>query len=165
MLAAVLAAGFLAGPALAEVDIKSRIVPYDEFHRFAAEFDAKSRTVDLARFMELRAKPGTVVADVRSRTEYDLERIQGAAFLGPDITEENLAAVAPSKDTVILIYCTNSLHPTRMISLTDVTLPQIAYLGWTNVYKLDAIWMTGGDKKPGDVLPMERSDSRPQPLK
>jgi hypothetical protein len=53
--------------------------------------------------------------------------------MGADVTAEALDALVPSKDTVVLVYCTNSLMQTRMVSLTDVVVPQIYALGYENV--------------------------------
>jgi hypothetical protein len=57
--------------------------------------------------------------------------------MGADVTAEALDALVPSKDTVVLVYCTNSLMQTRMVSLTDVVVPQIYALGYENVYMLE----------------------------
>ena len=92
----------------------------------------------------LAAQQGTVVLDLRSREAYDAGHYKGAQWLGPDVTAEKLAALAPNKASTLLFYCTNSLYPTRMISLTDVALPQAAALGYANVFKLDRLWDAGG---------------------
>ena len=53
--------------------------------------------------------PGTVILDARSREKFEMLHVKGAKNLSlPDITEEELAKVIPSKTTRVLIYCNNN---------------------------------------------------------
>lgn len=115
-----------------------------EYAQSVAQFDYAAHTVKLERFTEL-AESGGVVIDLRSREAYDAGHYKGAQWLGPDVTAEALAAIAPDKAATLLFYCNNSLQATRMMSLTDVALPQAAALGYANVFKLDALWTEAGE--------------------
>ncbi len=117
-------------------------IPVDskEYARFVSAFDYKKHTVSLSEFLKIRKKPEVIVADLRPLESYKLGHVTGAIHLGSDITAELLSTVAPDRKTHIVVYCTNSIMPTRMVSLTDVALPQIALLGYANVWMLDPIW-------------------------
>lgn len=145
---------FTTAPALADVMIKPvGPAPYDAYYDFANKFDDQAHTLKIDDFVSRLSEKNVVVADLRSRAEYDASHIKGAVYLGPDITDEKLAAIAPSKDTMLLVYCTNSLMLTRRISLTNITMPQIAYLGYKNVFRLEDAKPTGSLE---GKLPMEQ---------
>ena len=60
-------------------------------------------------FMLMAGDPSTVILDARSAEKFALLHVKGAKNLSlPDITEEELAKVIPSKSTRILIYCNNN---------------------------------------------------------
>lgn len=141
-------AGFLytASAGAQEPEIpQNDILSYERYHALAADVDIKKHTISLNRFLDLMKKKEAIVLDLRDKDSYDREHIEGALHLGPDITAEKLASVAPSKDTTIVVYCTNSLYPTRMIALADVGLPQIIALGYKNTFRLGPIWMDNKD--------------------
>jgi hypothetical protein len=117
---------------------------YLQYHQEAEKIDEKAHTVDLDKFLALRAKKGTVVLDLRSPAEYAQSHVEGAVQFGADISKENLAKAIPSKDTTVLIYCAYSLMPTRMIALTNVSLPQFILQGYKNTYKLGPVWENTG---------------------
>lgn len=121
-----------------------RILLPDEYAAGVAQFDYAAHTVNLERFQELAAGENVVVIDLRSRAAYDNGHYEGAKWLGPDITEQALAAIAPDKSATLLFYCMNSLMPTRMISLTDVALPQAKAFGYQSLYKLGPVWQEDG---------------------
>jgi hypothetical protein len=114
----------------------------------------------------MRKRKDTVVLDLRSREVYDREHVEGAVHFGSDISKENLEKMIPSKDTTILLYCSNSLMPTRMLALTNVSLPQFILQGYKNTYKLGPIWEgklnSGESEKELARLPMVKSS---QPVK
>lgn len=99
--------------------------------------DYDAHTVDLQKFQALAAQPGTVILDLRPAEAYAHSHVKGAKHLGTDAEEKRLARLVPRKDTVVLLYCTNSLFLTRMISQTHVVLPQMLALGYKNTYLLD----------------------------
>ena len=89
--------------------------------------------------------------DLRSQKAYEKGHIKGALHLGADITEERLQQLVPDKKATILTYCQNTLGPpSRMMSLTDICLPQIIVLGYPNTFVL---------KRPS-WLPPESTDNQ-----
>lgn len=122
-----------------------------EYADQVSRFDYAAHTIELSRFNELAGADDAVVLDLRSREAYEAGHYKGAHWLGADITAEKLAAIVPNKSSTILVYCQNSLMATRMISLTDIGLPQIHALGYANVFKLERIWDDGGHTRPEDM--------------
>ena len=60
-------------------------------------------------FISMAGDPSTVILDARSAEKFALLHVKGAKNLSlPDITEEELAKIIPSKSTRILIYCNNN---------------------------------------------------------
>ena len=112
----------------------------NEYAKFVAKFDYDKRTVSFAEFLELRKQTGVVVADLRPLAAFNRGRILGAVHLGPDVTLERLASIAPDPKTSIIVYCENSIGPTRMIALTQTALPQIVLLGYAEARMLEPIW-------------------------
>lgn len=125
---------------------------YDEYHAFAGQVDYQKHQIDAPQFIKMTKDPAVIIADLRSQEEYDHQHIKGAVHLGSDVSEKTLKAIAPSKDTTIILYCNNSLRPSRMVSLTSVALPQALYLGYKNTYVLGNGMGMGPDDHP---LPME----------
>lgn len=127
---------------------------YDAYYGFARQVDAGEHEIGLERFRERMAEEGTVILDLRGPGDYARGHIRGAVHLGPDVTEEKLAERIPSKDTVVLTYCNNSLMPTRSIALTAITLPQLLVHGYENVYMLAPVWRgeNGEMRDPDEVL-------------
>lgn len=126
-----------------------KILSHEAYRLVVAQTDFAAHTVDGSRFLELMKNPKAVTLDLRDEIRYYLSHIRGAKHLGPDIHEDQLAKLVPDKHTPILLYCENSLFPTRNVSLTDVALPQILALGYRQVYLLDN---PRGNSWPG--LPM-----------
>lgn len=145
----------IAGAAALEARVSKKSKPIQpltsrEYADFVQKFDYEAHTIRLADFLKRRNDPDAVVADLREKDAFDRGHMAGAVWLGPDITHERLAAVVPSKETALLIYCDNSLFPTRRISLTDVALPQIVFLGHEKVWMLAPIY-TDRDHDPNAV--------------
>ncbi len=137
-------------PALAADAPPVTVMQPAEYAQSVGQFDYAAHTIKLERLNEL-AESGGVVIDLRSREAYDAGHYKGAKWLGPDVTAEALAAIAPDKGTSLLFYCSNSLMRTRMISLTDIALPQAAQLGYANVFKLERIWDEAGHTRADDL--------------
>jgi hypothetical protein len=87
----------------------------------------------------------TVALDARSAEKYALLHVKGAKNLSlPDITEDELAKIIPSKSTRILIYCNNNFlnepqaFPTKSpsASLNIHTINVLFAYGYKNVYEL-----------------------------
>ena len=121
-----------------------KALSYLQYHQEAAKIDEKAHTVNLDQFLDLMNKKNTVIVDLRTPAEYEYEHIKGAIQFGADISKEKLEKLIPAKDTTILLYCSYSLEPTRMIALTNVSLPQFILQGYPNTYKLGPIWESKG---------------------
>lgn len=105
----------------------------------------ENRRISQEDFLAMARDPDTVILDARSEAKYKLLHVKGARHLSlPDITEEELARVIPSKATRILIYCNNNFlnepeaFPTKAIraSLNLYTMNVLRSYGYTNVYEL-----------------------------
>ncbi len=130
--AVVLAGAALHSPAWAQ-QAKGPLT-YDEYHALAQSIDYEKHTITAEAFLKLREN-GAVVLDMRSVQDYQNSHIEGALHIGSaDITSERLAELVPDKTQTILIYCTNSLTLSRMMSLTDIALPQFIAQGYPNVF-------------------------------
>jgi hypothetical protein len=142
--------------------VKSPVQPAtpQDYTHFVASFDYKKHTATLREFLNWRAEKNVVVADLRTREDFDRGHVAGAVYLGSDITQERLAALLPDPQTRLLVYCANSFFPTRRLALTDVALPQIAFLGHPRVWMLEAVWRDPGNKSRS--IPWEGED-RPRP--
>ncbi|MBQ6929460.1 MAG: rhodanese-like domain-containing protein [Oscillospiraceae bacterium] len=82
---------------------------------------------------------GVVVLDVREQSEFAAGHIKGAVLLPVGtISETTAAAVIPSKDSTVLVYC-RSGNRSRTASAA------LAKLGYTNIYEMGGInsWKYG----------------------
>ena len=95
--------------------------------------------------MRMAAEPGTVVLDARSDRLYRLRHVRGAVNLSfPEFTAETLAAIIPTRETRILIYCNNNFDgapasmPAKAIAsaLNVSTFVSLHAYGYRNVYEL-----------------------------
>lgn len=96
-------------------------------------------------FLVLAGDPSIVILDARSAEKFARLHVKGAKNLSlPDMTEEELARIIPSKSTRILIYCNNNFinepgaFPAKNLaaSLNVYTLNVLFAYGYTNVYEL-----------------------------
>ena len=128
-------------------EIPNRLIDYGAFQSNVASVGElrDSRRVTERQFIRMAADPATVVLDARSAEKFALLHVKGAKNLSlPDITEEELAKIIPSKSTRILIYCNNNFlnepraFPTKLpsASLNIHTLNVLVAYGYTNVYEL-----------------------------
>ena len=133
--------------AAARADDGNPRIDYRRFAAGVAEVEAlrESRRVGEGAFLELAAKPDTIVLDARSREKYDLLHVRGARHLSfPDITADELAKVIPTKDTRVLIYCNNNFEneerafpaKVRAGALNVHTFNVLHAYGYTNVHEL-----------------------------
>jgi hypothetical protein len=128
-------------------DIPNRLIDYRGFEQVArrvANVRDQSRLTE-REFVTLAARPGTVVLDARSADKYRLRHIAGAINLPfTDFTADSLAAVIPSKETPVLIYCNNNFlgspeafaTKSASASLNISTYIALATYGYTNVWEL-----------------------------
>lgn len=114
---------------------------HDAFFSFAEQIDWPIHEIGLAQFLERMEMENTVILDLRRREDYEQGHIRGAIHLGADITASELEKRIPSKDTTVLLYCSYSLMPVRMIALSHLSLPQLLLHGYKNSYILGPIWM------------------------
>ncbi len=114
-----------------------RVLDPQHYKDAVVQTDYAAHTVPVRKFLELAQQPGAVILDLREQAAYDYAHIKGAKLLGADIEERKVAALVPDKASTVLIYCTNSLMLTRMMSNTQVALPQLLALGYKNTYLLE----------------------------
>ena len=105
----------------------------------------ESRLISLADFNTMKDESGTIILDTRSASAFAQGHIDGAINLNfSDFTDEKLAAVIPSKDTRILIYCNNNfeddVEPVMLkrapLALNIPTFINLVGYGYENVYEL-----------------------------
>lgn len=117
----------------------------------------RSRLVSEAEFIEMAKDPKTIVLDARSSNRFQQMHIAGAKSLPfTDFTEETLAALIPSKQTRVLIYCNNNIEnepvafPAKMMtaSLNLSTYTALYSYGYENVYELSPLI----DPKNSDIV-------------
>jgi len=98
-----------------------------------------------SEFVRMARDPDTVVLDARSREKFRMLHVKGAKNLSlPDMTEEDLAKVIPSKTTRVLIYCNNNFlnepdafrSKAPSASLNVYTMNVLFAYGYKNVYEL-----------------------------
>ena len=137
----------LATTAQAAREIPNPQIDYPGFARNVAEVGAlrEQRRVTEEEFAAMAREPGTVVLDARSERLYRLRHVRGAVNLSfPEFTGETLAAVIPSRDTRVLIYCNNNFAgapdsmPTKVApsALNVSTFVSLHAYGYRNVYEL-----------------------------
>lgn len=106
----------------------------------------EQRLVDVPRFLELLAQPGTVLLDTRSAAAFERKHIAGAVSLPfADFTADKLARLIPDPTTTILIYCNNNIiggppaFETKALPLA-LNIPTYIHLfgyGYREVFELD----------------------------
>jgi hypothetical protein len=110
----------------------------------AGELRSQRRLTE-EEFIRMAGEPGTVVLDARSERLYRLRHVRGAVNLSfPEFTAETLAAVIPTRETRVLIYCNNNFEnapdsmPAKAISsaLNVSTFVSLYSYGYRNVYEL-----------------------------
>ena len=130
-----------------EPSIPNPLISYDQFTAKVLEVDGvrESRRLTEDAFLAAMIEPGVVVLDARSGPMFVLRHLDGAVNLTlPDFTEAALAAVIPSKDTKVLIYCNNNFtgSPIAMASkavsasLNVHTFVTLRSYGYNNVWEL-----------------------------
>jgi phage shock protein E len=128
-------------------EIRNPLISYDAFKAgvdLVGEVREERRVTEL-EFMRMAADSRTIILDARSAEKFSMLHVKGARNLSlPDITEQELAKVIPSKDTRILIYCNNNFlnepgaFPSKALSasLNVYTMNVLYAYGYTNVYEL-----------------------------
>ena len=128
-------------------EIQNPLIDYDAFQRGVDLVGARREAfrVTESEFVRMSGVPGTVILDARSSEKFALLHVRGARNLSlPDITEEELAKIIPSKTTRVLMYCNNNFlnepqaFPSKDLSasLNVYTMNVLFAYGYTNVYEL-----------------------------
>lgn len=117
-----------------------KIMSGEDYKNTVLRFDYRKHQVSLKDMDKYWDKKNVYILDLRSAEQYKSGHIKGALHLGADILEDKLVKLVPDKKATIIVYCNNSLFPTRMLALTDTCLPQFSALGYENVYSLSPIW-------------------------
>lgn len=149
----------VAAPVYAQEKIPNRLIDYDKFREIVVESsgERESRRLTEAQFMAMMQEPGIVLLDARSESRYTLRHIKGAINLPfTEFTEASLAAVIPSKDTKVLIYCNNNFEgspeafaakaPAASLNLSTYT--SLKAYGYSNVYELGPLLDISSTKIP-----------------
>ena len=92
----------------------------------------------------IRAKTPMTVLDARAGKYDDGNRIPGAKALAPDATEEQVAAMVPDKQALVVTYCVNLKCPA-----SHMLGERLRQLGYTNVLEYhEGIegWMAAGNE-------------------
>ncbi len=92
-------------------DSGSPLVSFEDYERLMSEVKEhrKARLVDLNTFQRMSMRQDVYILDTRSKEMYDRKHVKGAIHLNfSDFTQENLDALFPNRDAVILIYCNNN---------------------------------------------------------
>ena len=146
MIKQVLAFMLVAGAAQA-AEIPNPLIDYGAFQSGVERVGdvREGHRVSEFEFVHMTRDPSTVILDARSAEKFALLHVRGAKNLSlPDITEQELAKIIPSKSTRILIYCNNNFtnepgaFPAKNLaaSLNVYTMNVLFAYGYTNVYEL-----------------------------
>lgn len=126
-------------------------------HAHDAAEARRTRLLSERAFLRLRAEPGTVVLDARSRERFDELHVEGALHLAfTDMTAESLAALIPDPATRILVYCNNNFRgapgafPSKLpaASLNLSTVVALRTYGYREVYELGPLLDAGATLLP-----------------
>ncbi len=131
-------------------DIPNRLIDYPGFMAVAKEVSGlrEERRLSEEEFIEMSKEQGTIILDSRSLAKYQKMHIAGAVNLNfPDIAEETLGQVIPSRQTRVLIYCNNNFvnapesFPTKgpRASLNIPTFITLYVYGYRNIYELGPV--------------------------
>lgn len=86
-------------------------VSFEDFKELVGQVERhrSERLIDFDTFVKMSHEPGVIVLDARSAFRYERIHLKGAKHLAfTDFTAEALAAVIPSFETRVLIYCNNN---------------------------------------------------------
>jgi hypothetical protein len=137
----------IAAPVLAQDTIPNPLIDYDGFKTIVIESteERESRRLTEEEFIKMMNQSDVILLDARSESRYALRHIKGAINLPfTEFTESSLAALIPSKNSKILIYCNNNFEgsPTAFASkapaasLNLSTYTSLKAYGYSNIFEL-----------------------------
>ncbi|CAM2905711.1 rhodanese-like domain-containing protein [Rariglobus hedericola] len=140
-------AAFCADESASSKGLSNPLIDYSAFQNAVLKTGPirAQRRLTEAEFQAKMREPGAVLFDARSGPMFGRLHIGGAVNLTfPDFTEERLAKIIPTKDTLVLIYCNNNFlgSPVAMASkIAPASLNVSTYVtlnsyGYTNIYEL-----------------------------
>lgn len=132
--------GSFSAASLAQYDFTP--MSFKTYKQLVSNIDINKHRISWTKFIELYNQPNVYILDLQDKADYDQGHIKGALHLGSNITKEGIETLIPDKTATILIYCSRTFQPTRMIALTHIGLPQIIALGFPNTYLLEEQWQT-----------------------
>jgi len=97
------------------------------------------------------AKAPMVLLDTRAGKFDDGQRIDGAKQISPEASDAEIMAVAPSKDALVVAYCTNLKCPA-----SKMLAEKMISLGYKNVVKYPGgieEWLKAGNKAEKGAKP------------
>ena len=81
-----------------------------------------------------------VLIDLNDAEQFAHTHLKGAINLpGTSITDEALNVLVPDENTRLVLYCYDSLYPTRRIALTTLSAPAVVQLGYPNTFLLEPL--------------------------
>lgn len=101
-------------------------VSFEDYKNLVAEVEdhRAKHLIDLNTFLEMSKKKNVIILDTRSKFRYDRIHVKGAKHLNfSDFTQENLARLLPSPETVILIYCNNNFEGNQRDFASKIAMP------------------------------------------
>jgi hypothetical protein len=130
----------------------------EQFHREALTHPPKiASATQLAKWLKARS---VVLIDLRDAVEFNYQHLQGAINIpATEITEAKLKKILPDKSTRIVIYCGDTLFPTRRIALTTFGEPSFSQLGYSRTYTLEDLWQAKACNAAKAVARQENSDN------
>lgn len=103
------------------------MVDFTAFANLVTEVQAyrdNGHLITFDTFLKMANEPNTIILDARSHPMYEMKHLKGAVHLNfADFTQQTLAAVIPSRDTRILIYCNNNFSDDQLFFESKVVLP------------------------------------------
>jgi rhodanese-related sulfurtransferase len=115
--------------------------------QFKADLPVNNDELHLQGLLDLKKQGPVAVLDVRSKDEFARRHLRGSVNIPlTDLTDKTAPAVAPDKNTPVVLACTYSFEPTRMTAGTIQAYPVLKAAGYTKIYRLN-LWETEDHQK------------------
>lgn len=112
----------------------------EQYKSSVERVDFKAHTMSIEEFKKLVDDKNVRIFDLRTEDQYEQGHIKNARHLGADMDEKRLKELIPDKNTKVIVYCNNTIFPSRQVSLNYACLPQLLQLGYKNSYILEEVW-------------------------